>query len=130
MQLITDSRKFQNDNYFYHGTDLYGFDLILESKKLCVEYNDCNGIYLTNSFDRANQHGCFVFAIDKKYIDRNKFESQDNDEDIFYIDSIDLHSCDILVDIKNDRRVVECILKNMLQVIIDREKVFNSNLQG
>ena len=125
MLLITDSQKFQNDNYFYHGTDLYGFDLIFESKKLCVEYNDCNGIYLTKSFDRANLHGCFVFAIDKKYIDRNKFESQDNDEDIFYMDSIDLHNCDILVDIINDRRVVECIFKNMLQVIIDREKVLN-----
>lgn len=125
MQLITDIGKFQNDNYFYHGTDFYGFDLILISKKLLVEYADCNGIYLTNSFDRANLHGCFVFAIDKKYIDRNKFESQEDDSDIFYMDAIDLHSCDILVDIKNDRRVVECILKNMMQVIIDREKVFN-----
>jgi len=123
MQLITESSKFQNYNYFYHGTDLYGFDLIRESKKLCVEYNDCNGIYLTNSFYRANLHGCFVFAINKKYIDRNKFESQDNDSDIFYMDAIDLHICDILVDIKNDRRVLECILKNMLQVIIDREKI-------
>jgi len=125
MHLITDSSKFQNDNYFYHGTDLYGFDLILESKKLCVEYNDCNGIYLTNSFDRANLHGCFVFAIEKKYIDRNKFESQEDDSDIFYMDEIDLHSCDILVDIENDRRVIGAIIKNMLQVIIDREKVFN-----
>ena len=113
---------FSDNGLYYHGTSLKNIDKILIEKRLYIEYgNGENGIYITDSYSNALNHGEFVFAIDKQFIDKSRFHIDDVNDGILYLGGIEIDDNVNAYLYYNDKRLIKSISLNLLNSIKDGE---------
>jgi hypothetical protein len=112
-----------NDNgLYYHGTSLENLDKILIQKRLYVEYgNGENGVYITDSYLNASNHGEVIFGIDKQFIDNSRFHTDDVNDGILYLGGIEIDDNINLFLCYNDSRLLRSLSLNLLNRIKDGE---------
>jgi UDP-N-acetylmuramyl pentapeptide synthase len=115
MKFIQVSEDFKNTNYYYHGTTFENLQKIFQDKKLCVEYFDHKGIFITKDYSNALNFGEVVLAINRKIVNSKNITWDDTNDGLFYVGGFDIdeQNIDILI-CENDRRVMMSIMKSII----------------
>ena len=114
MNIIFVNDDYNDNKYYYHGTN--HIEGIIEDQKICTDYFDLHGCYITSCYEHAYNHGCYVFQFNKSMINESNFYIDDVNDGILYLDGIDLKNKDynILVN-KDDYRFIKSIILNMIE---------------
>lgn len=114
MNIIFVNDDYNDNKYYYHGTN--NIQGIIEDQKICTDYFDLHGSYITSCYENAYNHGCYVFQFSKSMINESNFYIDDVNDGILYLDGIDLKNKDynILVN-KDDYRFIKSIILNMIE---------------
>jgi hypothetical protein len=117
-KIVSKTRIFNIDIYqmkdlYFHGTDEDGLIKILESGNMGIKYFDFEGIFITNDYDEAWNHGKYVFALQN--LNSENFLIEESNQGIFHKGLIDLDKVKFLVINQNDGRFSRDLINSIIE---------------